>query len=145
MAKKIQNSAVAQISLWHQQHQSLKSVLVVVVSSLSRVWILWPHGLQPARFLCPQDFPGKVAISFSKGSSPSSDWTRASYIAGRFFTTEPPGKPQKYILPIKTIFKWSFFQVNLLHSLITKCLFSFDLQCRQKLLCLKPLVNSCKI
>ena len=32
------------------------------------------HGLQPARLLCPWDFPGKnagvgVAISFSEGSS----------------------------------------------------------------------------
>ena len=35
-----------------------------------------------------------VAISFSKGSSRPSDRTRVSCIAGRFFTAEPPGKPQ---------------------------------------------------
>jgi len=35
-----------------------------------------------------------VAISFSKGSSGSRDQTHVSCIAGRFFTTEPPGKPR---------------------------------------------------
>ena len=35
----------------------------------------------------------RVAISFSKGSSPPWDWTRVSCIAGRFFTTESTGKP----------------------------------------------------
>ena len=35
-----------------------------------------------------------VAIPFSKGSSPPKDWTQVSCISGRFFTTEPPGKPQ---------------------------------------------------
>ena len=47
------------------------------------------HGLQPARLLCPRDFPGKnpgVAISFSRGPSQPGDWTQVSYIAGRFFT-----------------------------------------------------------
>ena len=34
-----------------------------------------------------------VAISFSRGSSPPRDQTWVSCIAGRFFTTEPPGKP----------------------------------------------------
>ena len=29
------------------------------VKSLSHVWLLWPHGLQPTRLLCPWDFPGK--------------------------------------------------------------------------------------
>ena len=40
--------------------------------------LLWHHGLYPARFLCPWDFPSKnigvVAISFSKGSSPVRGW-----------------------------------------------------------------------
>ena len=35
-----------------------------------------------------------VAISFSKGSSLPRDRTHISCIVGRFFTTEPPGKPQ---------------------------------------------------
>ena len=34
-----------------------------------------------------------VAISFSRGSSLGRDWTWVSCIRGRFFTTEPPGKP----------------------------------------------------
>ena len=33
------------------------------------------------------------AISFSRGSSQPKDRTWISYIAGRFFTTEAPGKP----------------------------------------------------
>ena len=33
-----------------------------------------------------------VAISFSRGSSQPRDQTQVSCIAGRFFTTEPPGK-----------------------------------------------------
>ena len=44
------------------------------------------HGISQARIL---DW---VAISFSRGSSWSRDQTRVSCIAGRFFTTEPPGK-----------------------------------------------------
>ena len=34
------------------------------------------------------------AIPFSRGSSRPRDQTQVSCIAGRFFTTEPPGKPQ---------------------------------------------------
>ena len=45
------------------------------------------HGILQARMLeC-------VAVSFSRGSSRLRDPTWISYIAGRFFTTEPPGKP----------------------------------------------------
>ena len=38
-----------------------------------------------------------VAISSSRGSSWSSDWTWSSALAGRFFTTEPPGKLMKCV------------------------------------------------
>ena len=34
-----------------------------------------------------------VAILFSRGSPWPRDWTQVSCIAGRFFNTEPPGKP----------------------------------------------------
>ena len=34
-----------------------------------------------------------IAISYSGGSSQARDWNHISWIAGRFFTTEPPGKP----------------------------------------------------
>ena len=45
------------------------------------------HGISQTRML------QWVAISFSSGSSQSRDQTRVSCVAGRFFTTEPPGKP----------------------------------------------------
>ena len=50
------------------------------------------HGTSQARIL------EWVAISYSRGSSLPRDQTHICCIAGRFFTTEPPGKPD---LPIK--------------------------------------------
>ena len=45
------------------------------------------HGTSQARTLeC-------VAISFSSWSSRPRDWTLISCLAGKFFTTDPPGKP----------------------------------------------------
>ena len=46
------------------------------------------HGISQARTL------EWVAISFSRGSSWPRDQTRVCCIAGRFFTTEPLGKPR---------------------------------------------------
>ena len=45
------------------------------------------HGILQARIL------ERVAISSSRGSSRPRDGTQVSCIAGRFFTTMPPGKP----------------------------------------------------
>ena len=45
-----------------------------------------PYGQQPTRLLCPWDSPGK-----NPGIKPTSPASPA--FAGRFFTTEPPGKP----------------------------------------------------
>ena len=45
------------------------------------------HGIFQARIL------EWVAISFSRGSSRPRDTAHISCLAGRFFTTEPPGKP----------------------------------------------------
>ena len=45
------------------------------------------HGTPQARIL---DW---VSISFSRGSSQPRNWTHITCTAGRFFTTEPPGKP----------------------------------------------------
>ena len=56
------------------------------------------HGIFQART------PKWVAISFSRGSSQLRDWTCVSCIsciAGRFFTTEPQGKPQSDISQYK--------------------------------------------
>ena len=47
------------------------------------------HGILQARIL---DW---VAFPFSRGSSQPRDWIQVSYIAGRFFTTEPPEKPSQ--------------------------------------------------
>ena len=77
---------------------SNKSVHVFVLSHSQ----LGPLGLQPARFLCPWDFPGKntrVGCHFllqgifpNTGTEPKSLTSLAQ--AGRFFTTEPAGKPK---------------------------------------------------
>ena len=45
------------------------------------------HGISQARIL------EWVAILFSRGSSQPRDQTHISCMAGRFFATEPPGKP----------------------------------------------------
>ena len=70
---------------------------MVVVYSLIRVQTWDPmdnslpgssiHGIFQARIL------EGVAMSFSRGSSQTRDQTHVYCIAGRFFTTEPPGKP----------------------------------------------------
>ena len=54
------------------------------------------HGISLARIL------EWVAISFSRRSSQPRDRTCISCLAGEFFTTEPPGKPNN-------IFTWSYF------------------------------------
>jgi len=55
------------------------------------------YGLQPARLLYPWDSLGKstrvCSIPSSRGSSQPRDQTQVSYIVGRVFITEPPGKP----------------------------------------------------
>ena len=60
------------------------------------------HGILQARIL------EWVAISFSRGSSWPKDWTRiscGSWIEGRFFTAEPPGKPIIWIVAINQNFQ----------------------------------------
>jgi len=56
-------------------------------------------GLTAHWLLCPWDFLDKgllewVAISFCRESSRPRDWTHLPALAGRFFTTKPPGKPK---------------------------------------------------
>ena len=67
----------------------------LVMSVLSNS--VWPHGLPPARLLCPCSSLGKklewVAMPSSRESSWPTDWTRVSSTVGRFFTTDSPGKP----------------------------------------------------
>ena len=62
---------------------------------------LQPRGLEPAKLLCPWDYPGKNAgVSFpppgdlpNPGIEPRSLMPLA--LTGRFFTTEPPVEPKK--------------------------------------------------
>ena len=56
------------------------------------------HGVSQARRL------EWVAISFSRGSFWPRDWTHISCLAGRLFTTKPPGKPSKIMPTLK--YKW---------------------------------------
>ena len=80
-------------------HASLACVCAHSVMSDS----LRPHRLQPASLLCPQGFPGKnagVSCRFlSQGNLPNPGIKHTSpaslALAGRFFTTAPPGKPHQ--------------------------------------------------
>ena len=64
-------------------------------------------GFSQARVL------GWVAISSSRGSSQSRDWTRISCIAGRFFTTEALGKPLKIMLSLNFLRSLETFSISL--------------------------------
>ena len=106
--------------------------IVVLVRWLSLVWLFcdpmdnsmpgsFVHGISQARI---QEW---VAISFSRGSSWSSDWTRVSCIAGGFFTTEPPVKSHCCILNViyyKTIqskiliYKCHFYHLTYTFSIL---------------------------
>ena len=55
------------------------------------------HGISQARIL------EWVAISFSRGSSQSSDHSHNSCLAGRFFTTEPPENAQRWLLIVELL------------------------------------------
>ena len=62
---------------------------------------LHPNGLQPTQLLCSWDSPGKntrVGCHFLlQGNLPNPGIKpESSALAGRFFTTEPPGKPLAY-------------------------------------------------
>ena len=96
---------------------------------------LWPHGLQPARLLGPWRFsrqeywsglpfppPGNLP---DPGIKPKS--LVSSVLAGRFFTNEPPGKPQisctgcyKPIPPSCRIF-WLWLILHLNVPQVLKC------------------------
>ena len=69
---------------------------VYVLSRFGHVQLLWPHGPQPAKFLCPGNFPGKNTRvgchALLQGILPTRDRTHISYVSciiGRFFTTRP--------------------------------------------------------
>ena len=83
------------------------------------------HGISQARIL------EWVTLSFSRGSFWRRDRTRISYVsclAGRFFTTEPPGKPRDFTplvilivsgaLATALCFKLSFSKGLYFHSFV---------------------------
>ena len=77
---------------WNPIHWTI-SLLVCVKVAQSCYTLCNPmdytiHGIHQARILA------WVAVPFSRRSSQPRDWTQVSLIAGRFLTTEPPGKPK---------------------------------------------------
>ena len=71
---------------------SLVSFILVCVCEVALVMSnsLRPHELEPAKLLCPWDYPGKNAAVgchlLLRGSSQTRDWTQVACIAGKFFT-----------------------------------------------------------
>jgi len=79
--------------------------MLLVFLSLSHVWLLWPSELQPARLLCPWDFPGKnTGAGFHfllQEIFPMQGLNPGLLIAGRFFTDWATREAllEKYNLP----------------------------------------------
>ena len=84
------------------KNSQVKSHVVGVTQLPNYVWLFCDpmdcnlpgssvHGILQARIL------EWVAMSFSRGSSQPRDWIHVFYIAGGFFTTEPPGKPKRVL------------------------------------------------
>ena len=66
----------------------------------SRLTLLYTHGLQPTRLLCPQDFPGKntrVSCNFCLQIFPIRISNSHLRNAGIVFTAEPPGMSHVYV------------------------------------------------
>ena len=68
------------------------AVLVTMFNSLATLGTVAHQAAQSLGILQTRILPW-VAISFSRSSSQTRDGTCISHIAGRFFSTEPPGKP----------------------------------------------------
>ena len=75
-------------------------VSFVAFQLLSCPTLLSPHGLQPARLLCPQDFPATIwsGVPFPSPRDLPNPRTEPTFpmspeLAGAFFTTAQPRKP----------------------------------------------------
>ena len=72
------------------------SVSAWVPSCFSHVWL---SVSRQTRLLCSWDSPGKNTgegcHALLQGIFPTQDWTHVSHVVGRFFLSEPPGKPKK--------------------------------------------------
>ena len=115
------------------------SLIVVVSVANSYLTLLQPHELQPARLLCPWDFPGKnteVGCQFllqgifpTQGSNPP--LLPSSCVEGGFFTAEPLGNIPKsnfshvLIRPLGYMEKKTT-QLNQIVSRIQKLIFGTD-------------------
>ena len=79
---------------------------------VSRVWLSatpWTVAHQtPLSLWFSRQEDEWVAILFSRASSWPRDWIRVSYITGRIFTSEPPGKPREHAM---CCFSCFFFSV----------------------------------
>ena len=84
--------------LSHHVHSSYSHSVLVAFNSSQPMDCSPPgssvHGILQARIL------EWAAISFYRGSSWPRDQTQVSCTAGRYFTTEPPGKPQVFLLQV---------------------------------------------
>ena len=105
--------------LWWEKKSFFSVCLIIQVLSRSVVSnSLWPHGLWPARLLCPWNFPGKNTgggvSSFSREYSWPRDWTWVSCIVGRLFTVwaTREAHSQRYMLFLK-IFTFGWLEVSL--------------------------------
>ena len=123
------------------QEPQLQNVVMYmrVKVTQSCLTLLQPHGLWPARLLCPWSSPGKntgVAISSSRGSSQFWDWTWVSWIAGGFFTIWATKEASK-VLPNSQFlytFNESCYIVMALKPQVSALIFLLE-----HLVCLKPL------
>ena len=93
-----------------------------------------PYGLQPARFLCPWDSPGKIlewaAMPSSRGSSQPRDQTWISCLpalAGKFSTTSATWEvPLRYGVDILIVTKFLLqFSIAYTYLYICTSLFFF--------------------
>ena len=87
------------------------------------------HGILQARIL------KRVSISFSRGYSWPRDRAHVSCIAGRCFTSEPPGEPAIAIAILKTASRKKQLAIRQNHSdrIVESCL--LNLSCIDPLLC----------
>ena len=93
------------INTFHSESNPLK----IKCQSLSHIQLLRPHGLQPTRFLCPWDSPGKntgVSCHFPlQEIFPTKDSSRVSCMHTNSLPTEPPEKPQTVLFLIFQVMK----------------------------------------
>ena len=95
---------------WNLKHINVTGVIMVccpLVTVMSDS--LPPHGLQPAMLLCPWDFHKNTGVGchfLLQGIFPIPGIKPVSpELADRFFTTEPPGKPNGYLVKLDCIFQ----------------------------------------